>query len=45
MQGLTGRRIEIKIVEVACGLEIDAQLISEDIAEQLQENARASAAR
>ncbi len=35
LQGLTGRRIEIKIVEVARP-EIDAQLISEDIAEQLQ---------
>jgi small subunit ribosomal protein S3 len=35
LQGLTGRRIEIKIQEVARP-EIDAQLISEDIAEQLQ---------
>ena len=35
LQGLTGRRIEIKIEEVARP-EIDAQLISEDIAEQLQ---------
>jgi small subunit ribosomal protein S3 len=35
LQGMTGRRIEIKIVEVARP-EIDAQLISEDIAEQLQ---------
>ena len=35
LQGLTGRRIEIKIVEVNRP-EIDAQLISEDIAEQLQ---------
>jgi len=35
LQNLTGRRIEIKIVEVARP-EIDAQLISEDIAEQLQ---------
>ncbi len=35
LQELTGRRIEIKIVEVARP-EIDAQLISEDIAEQLQ---------
>ena len=35
LQGLTGRRIEIKIVEVGRP-EIDAQLISEDIAEQLQ---------
>ena len=41
LQGLTGRRIEIKIVEVARP-EIDAQLISEDIAEQLQ-NGRAFA--
>ncbi len=35
LQKLTGRRIEIKIVEVTRP-EIDAQLISEDIAEQLQ---------
>lgn len=35
LQNLTGRRIEIKIEEVARP-EIDAQLISEDIAEQLQ---------
>jgi small subunit ribosomal protein S3 len=35
LQALTGRRIEIKIQEVARP-EIDAQLISEDIAEQLQ---------
>jgi small subunit ribosomal protein S3 len=35
LQGLTGRRIEVKIVEVNRP-EIDAQLISEDIAEQLQ---------
>ncbi len=35
LQNLTGRRIEIKIVEVSRP-EIDAQLISEDIAEQLQ---------
>src|SRR6202007_2955555 len=35
LQGLTGRRIEIKIVEITRP-EIDAQLISEDIAEQLQ---------
>jgi small subunit ribosomal protein S3 len=35
LQTLTGRRIEIKIEEVARP-EIDAQLISEDIAEQLQ---------
>ena len=35
LQTLTGRRIEIKIQEVARP-EIDAQLISEDIAEQLQ---------
>ena len=35
LQDLTGRRIEIKIVEVGRP-EIDAQLISEDIAEQLQ---------
>lgn len=35
LQNLTGRRIEIKIVEVARP-EINAQLISEDIAEQLQ---------
>ena len=35
LQDLTGRRIEIKIVEVSRP-EIDAQLISEDIAEQLQ---------
>jgi small subunit ribosomal protein S3 len=35
LQNLTGRRIEIKIVEVGRP-EIDAQLISEDIAEQLQ---------
>ena len=35
LQTLTGRRIEIKIVEVTRP-EIDAQLISEDIAEQLQ---------
>jgi small subunit ribosomal protein S3 len=35
LQNLTGRRIEIKIVEVARP-EIEAQLISEDIAEQLQ---------
>ena len=38
LQGLTGRRIEIKIQEVARP-EIDAQLISEDIAEQLQKRA------
>ena len=35
LQALTGRRIEVKIVEVNRP-EIDAQLISEDIAEQLQ---------
>jgi small subunit ribosomal protein S3 len=35
LQKLTGRRIEIKIEEVTRP-EIDAQLISEDIAEQLQ---------
>ncbi len=35
LQALTGRRIEIKIVEIARP-EIEAQLISEDIAEQLQ---------
>jgi small subunit ribosomal protein S3 len=35
LQTLTGRRIEIKIQEVTRP-EIDAQLISEDIAEQLQ---------
>jgi len=35
LQTLTGRRIELKIQEVARP-EIDAQLISEDIAEQLQ---------
>jgi small subunit ribosomal protein S3 len=35
LQNLTGRRIEIKIQEVTRP-EIDAQLISEDIAEQLQ---------
>jgi small subunit ribosomal protein S3 len=35
LQTLTGRRIEIKIEEVTRP-EIDAQLISEDIAEQLQ---------
>ena len=35
LQTLTGRRIEIKIQEVSRP-EIDAQLISEDIAEQLQ---------
>jgi small subunit ribosomal protein S3 len=35
LQNLTGRRIEIKIVEVPRP-EIDAQLISEDIAEQLK---------
>src|SRR5215213_11676959 len=35
LQNLTGRRIEIKIVEVSRP-EIDAQLISEDIAEQIQ---------
>src|SRR3954466_7605288 len=35
LQGLTGRRIEIKIEEIARP-EIDAQLISEDIAEQLK---------
>jgi small subunit ribosomal protein S3 len=35
LQGLTGRRIEIKIQEVPRP-EIDAQLISESIAEQLQ---------
>ena len=35
LQNLTGRRIEIKIQEVARP-EIDAQLISEDIAEQLR---------
>jgi len=38
LQGLTGRRIEIKIQEVAHP-EIDAQLIAEDIAEQLQKRA------
>jgi small subunit ribosomal protein S3 len=38
LQGLTGRRIEIKIVEVTRP-EIDAQLISEDIGEQLQKRA------
>ena len=43
LQGLTGRRIEVKIVEVN-RLEIDAQLISEDIAEQAPESGRASAA-
>ena len=35
LQDLTGRRIEVKIEEVTRP-EIDAQLISEDIAEQLQ---------
>src|SRR6478736_1524825 len=35
LQTLTGRRIDIKIEEIARP-EIDAQLISEDIAEQLQ---------
>ena len=35
LQALTGRRIEIKIEEVARP-EVNAQLISEDIAEQLQ---------
>jgi small subunit ribosomal protein S3 len=35
LQGLTGRRIDIKIEEVTRP-EIDAQLISEDIAEQLK---------
>src|ERR687893_76747 len=35
LQALTGRRIEIKIEEVTRP-EIDAQLISEDIAEQLK---------
>ncbi len=35
LQTLTGRQIEIKIVEVSRP-EIDAQLISEDIAEQLE---------
>ena len=35
LQTQTGRKIEIKIVEVARP-EIDAQLLSEDIAEQLQ---------
>ncbi|HEU5117427.1 MAG TPA: 30S ribosomal protein S3 [Isosphaeraceae bacterium] len=35
LQTLTGRRIEIKIQEVARP-EIDAQLVAEDIAEQLQ---------
>src|SRR5947209_15289777 len=35
LQGITGRRIDIKIEEVSRP-EIDAQLISEDIAEQLQ---------
>jgi small subunit ribosomal protein S3 len=35
LQGITGRRIDIKIEEVTRP-EIDAQLISEDIAEQLQ---------
>jgi small subunit ribosomal protein S3 len=38
LQGLTGRRIEIKIQEVARP-EIDAQLVAEDIAEQLQKRA------
>lgn len=38
LQNLTGRRIEIKIVEVNRP-EIDAQLLSEDIAEQLQKRA------
>jgi small subunit ribosomal protein S3 len=38
LQNLTGRRIEIKIVEVNRP-EIDAQLISESIAEQLQKRA------
>lgn len=38
LQNLTGRRIEIKIVEVNRP-EIDAKLISEDIAEQLQKRA------
>lgn len=35
LQNLTGRRINIKIVEIARP-ELDAQLISEDIADQLQ---------
>ena len=35
LQGLTGRRIEIKIQEVARP-EIEAQLVAEDIAEQLK---------
>ena len=38
LQTLTGRKIEIKIVEVARP-EIDAQLVSEEIAEQLQNRA------
>jgi small subunit ribosomal protein S3 len=38
LQALTGRRIEIKIQEVARP-EIDAQLVAEDIAEQLQKRA------
>jgi small subunit ribosomal protein S3 len=38
LQNLTGRRIEIKIAEINRP-EIDAQLISEDIAEQLQKRA------
>jgi small subunit ribosomal protein S3 len=38
LQGLTGRRIEIKIQEVQRP-ELDAQLVAEDIAEQLQKRA------
>ena len=38
LQDLTGRKIEIKIQEVARP-EIDAQLVAEDIAEQLQKRA------
>lgn len=38
LQGLTGRRINIKIVEIGRP-ELDAQLIAEDIAEQLQRRA------
>lgn len=38
LQDLTGRRINIKIVEVARP-ELDAQLVAEDLAEQLQRRA------
>lgn len=38
LQNLTGRRINVKILEIARP-EIDAQLIAEDIAEQLQRRA------